>query len=72
MTDFPELTQNPRPGEPIVLFCGDLLIFTLNLSVERTGDAWVRTNLGGAKQSRKELIKKVENEEIKLRNTNYL
>ncbi|MCK5097121.1 MAG: transmembrane fusion protein, partial [Desulfobacteraceae bacterium] len=71
MTDFPELTQNPIPGEPIVLFCGDLVIFTLDLSVEISGNAWVRTNLGGAVQSRKELIKKVENEEIKLNGAWY-
>ncbi len=71
MTDFPQLTQNPLPGEAIVLFCGDILILTLELSFKIKGDAWVRTNLGGALKSRKELIKKIENDEIKLNGAWY-
>ncbi|MCK5542023.1 MAG: glycogen debranching enzyme N-terminal domain-containing protein [Desulfobacterales bacterium] len=71
MTDFPELTQNPLPGEPFVMFCGDLFTFTLELSFEVIGDAWVRTDLGGAVKSRTESIKKIENDEIKLNGAWY-
>lgn len=71
MTDFPELTQSPLPGEPFVSFCGDLITFTLELSFEIFGEAWVRTDLGGAQRSRNESIKKIENDEIKLNGAWY-
>ncbi len=71
MTKFPTLTQNPMPGEAMVMFCGDLCEFSLQLSCEIQGNAFIRTNFGGALKSRKELIKKVEKDEIKLNGAWY-
>ncbi|CCK80642.1 amylo-alpha-1,6-glucosidase [Desulfobacula toluolica] len=60
------LTQSPFPGESRVMYCGDCVTFTLTLSAEVKGKAWVRTNLGSAVVARKEIISRVERDEIKL------
>lgn len=60
------LTQSPLPGESRVVYCGDCITFTLRLSTKISGKAWVRTNLGSADISRKEIIRRVEKNEIKL------
>lgn len=60
------LTQTPPPGTARVLFCGDVVIFTLCVSPDRPGRAFVRTNLGNAKAIRREIIRRVEKNEIKL------
>ena len=60
------LTQSPLPGESRVVYCGDFITFTLHLSSKISGKAWVRTNLGSADISRKEIIRRVEKNEIKL------
>lgn len=54
------LEQNPKPGSHFVHHCGDLLTVTLKLKVPRKGTAWLRTNLGRARERRKEIIAHVE------------
>ena len=61
-----DATQFPRPGEALVLHCGDSLCFTLKGSWPTNGTAHVRTNLGAAVQSRGEIINRVEKNEIRL------
>jgi predicted glycogen debranching enzyme len=63
---LPDVTQFPPPGESRVLYCGDCVSFTLTLSNPVQGRAWVRTNLGSASVARKEIINRVERNEIKL------
>jgi len=48
------------------MYCGDCICFTLTLSKKANGNAWVRTNLGSAAIARKEIIRRVEKNEIKL------
>lgn len=60
------LTQSPSPGTAQVLFCGDVVIFTLSVSPDRPGRAFIRTNLGNADAIRREIIRRVEKNEIKL------
>ena len=55
-----QLIQEPAPGIRMVKFCGDTVIFKLNLAVARTGSAWVRTNIGQSKMIRNEIIKQVD------------
>ena len=64
--DILVLTQSPSPGTAQVLFCGDVVIFTLSVSPDRPGRAFIRTNLGNADAIRKEIIRRVEKNEIKL------
>jgi starch synthase (maltosyl-transferring) len=66
MKTLPGVTQSPFPGESRVMYCGDCVTFTLKLSSKINGDAWVRTNLGSAAITRKEIISRVEKNEIKL------
>jgi len=60
------LTQSPSPGTARILFCGDVVVFTLCVSPGRPGRAFVRTNLGNANAIRREIIRRVEKNEIKL------
>ncbi len=60
------IIQFPSPGESRVMYCGDCVTFTLMLPAKDEGCAWVRTNLGYAAISRKEIIYRVEKDEIKL------
>ncbi len=48
------------------MYCGDCVLFTLTLSSRIKGRAWVRTNLGSAAIARKEVIRRVEKNEINL------
>ena len=66
METLPNVTQSPVPGKSQVMYCGDCASFTLTLSTEVKGKAWVRTNLGYAAIARKEIIRRVERNEIKL------
>jgi len=66
METLPGITQSPLPGESRVMYCGDCITFTLTLPSHVKGKAWVRTNLGSADIARKEIIHRVENNEIKL------
>ncbi len=60
------VTQTPLPGSSRVMFRGDCLRFTLTLNTNAAGNAWVRTNLGTAAITRREIIARVEKNEIKL------
>ncbi len=64
--EISRLTQSPSPGTAQVLFCGDVVIFTLCVSPDTPGRAFVRTNLGNANAIRREIIRRVEKNEIKL------
>jgi starch synthase (maltosyl-transferring) len=66
MEKLPGLIQYPPPGESRLMFCGDCITFTLTLSNTRKGDAWLRTNLGAGSIVRREIINRVEKNEIKL------
>jgi len=61
-----KLLQNPTPGTRLVKFCGDTLALTLTLPHPQSGTAWVRTNLGQAQISRREIIREVEHDETRL------
>jgi len=52
--------QNPPPGTHRILHSGDTLTITLFSNPPREGSAWLRTNLGHARQHRKEIIEHVE------------
>ncbi|MFA5902691.1 MAG: amylo-alpha-1,6-glucosidase [Desulfobacula sp.] len=60
------VTQIPFPGESRVMYCGDCVSFELTLSKKVSGKAWIRTNLGSAAVSRREVISRIEKNEIKL------
>ncbi len=60
------VTQIPEPGSSRILYGGDCVVFELTLSEKTAGRAWVRTNLGSATVSRREIIARVEKDEIKL------
>ena len=60
------ITQIPEPGSSKVMFCGDTITFTLLLSQPVEGDAWIRTDLGRANVSRREIIDRVDRDEIRL------
>ncbi|NOX33780.1 MAG: transmembrane fusion protein [Deltaproteobacteria bacterium] len=66
METLPSVTQSPVPGESRVMYCGDCARFTITLSTATKGRAFVRTNLGSAVVGRKEIINRVEKNEIKL------
>ena len=66
MEKLPGVIQSPLPGESRVMYCGDCVTFILTLSINIKGKAWVRTNLGSAAIARKEIIRRVEKNEIKL------
>ena len=55
-----QLNQEPAPGKRLVKYCGDTINFRLNVSVARSGTAWVRTNIGQSKIIRKEIIQQVD------------
>lgn len=54
------LTQFPLPGERLLRFCGDCVSFSLVVPMKMKGTAFVRTNLGHAQISRREIIRQVE------------
>lgn len=60
------IAQNPKPGTSQVMFCGDIVTFTLTIPAEVSGMAWIRTNLGRVAISRNEIIARVDRNEIKL------
>ncbi len=61
-----DVSQLPLPGDALVLHCGDSLEFILKVEQPCRGRAYVRTNLGAAVQTRQEIIRQVEKNEIKL------
>ncbi|MEA3428709.1 MAG: glycogen debranching enzyme N-terminal domain-containing protein, partial [Thermodesulfobacteriota bacterium] len=57
------VTQSPAPGTHLLLFRGDTITFTLSLSCKEKGCAWLRTNIGHAGISRREIIREVHYDE---------
>ena len=53
------LIQDPEPGTALLQFRGDTLVFSLATPREMKGNAWVRTNLGHARITRREIIDEV-------------
>ncbi len=54
-----KMNQNPLPGTAYLMFRGDTVTFTLSLDSEEKGRAWLRTNLGHARISRRETISEI-------------
>jgi starch synthase (maltosyl-transferring) len=63
------LVQEPAPGTRMVKFCGETVVFTLNLPYPQKGTAWVRSNIGRAEIIRRENIRAVEQDETPLGRT---
>ena len=61
------LQQHPEPGKKLKKFCGDTVTFELTLKKSSKGKAWVRTNIGHADITRKEIIRDVEFDETPLK-----
>ncbi|MCJ7542107.1 MAG: glycogen debranching protein, partial [Desulfobacterales bacterium] len=61
MKNLNRVIQNSAPGTRILMFRGDTRSFTLSLSHPQKGSAWLRTNIGHAKTTRREIITEVEN-----------
>ncbi len=57
------VTQRPGPGQRILLFRGDVIGFRLFLATPEPGTAWLRTNIGAAGMTRKEIIAEVDENE---------
>lgn len=66
MNKSPQASQFPDPGKFFVMYCGDCFEIRLELNTPCEGTAFVRTNLGGANKTRKEIINRVEKDEIRL------
>ncbi len=66
MAQLPTVCQTPAPGNTSVYFCGDCVRFILTLSLPHEGSAFIRTNLGRAAVSRREILARVEHDDIKL------
>lgn len=61
MSENGPISQVPAPGESLVRHCGDVLRIEISLpSPDRTGHAWLRTNLNRAATRWSELIEHVE------------
>ncbi|MFO8083896.1 MAG: amylo-alpha-1,6-glucosidase [Desulfobacterales bacterium] len=57
-----QISQHPEPGTRCIKFRGDTRTFMLTLSEPRLGRAYLRTNIGHAETSRKEIIRNVHDE----------
>ncbi|MEJ2655709.1 MAG: amylo-alpha-1,6-glucosidase [Desulfobacterales bacterium] len=60
MENSNQVIQNPASGTRVLMFRGDTLLFTLSLFHPQSGNAWLRTNIGHAAVTRKEIIKEVD------------
>jgi hypothetical protein len=60
------ILQEPAPGRHLLLFRGDVAVFRLQVGAERSGRAYVRTNIGHARTLRREIIRSVELNEAPL------
>jgi predicted glycogen debranching enzyme len=60
------IDQKPAPGRRLLHFCGDVAIFTLDIDPPVQGEAFVRTNVGYADITRREIIHQVERNEPRL------
>ena len=60
------LHQEPQPGSKLLRFSGDTVTFTLTLNRPGSGTGWLRTNIGYADISRREIIRAVHHQETPL------
>lgn len=60
------LYQSPAPGSHHLCFRGDTVTFSLSLSHEESGAAWLRTNLGQGAVARKEIRQEVLQDQPRL------
>jgi hypothetical protein len=66
MSIIDKLIQDPAPGTRIVKFRADMMTFTLGLVQPLNGTAWLRTNIGHAILSRRDINRKVEHNKTHL------
>ena len=66
MTTADWLHQDPPPGKKLLFFSGDTVTFTLALNRPQRGSAWLRTNIGYAGITRREIIREVHRQETPL------
>ena len=66
MTTSDWLHQEPEPGKKLLRFSGDTVTFTLSLNQPRKGTGWLRTNIGYADITRREIIRMVHRQETPL------
>ena len=57
------IMQQPAPGTHILSFRGDVLTFSLRVSGDEKGSAWLRTNLGYGATKQEEVIREVSHDE---------
>ena len=57
-----EIKQNPAPNEELIFYHGNKITFSLFVSSQLNGEAFLRSNIGNAKIHRKEIIDLVEND----------
>ncbi len=57
------ISQAPAPGEHILAFAGDTILFRLSLSRPVKGRAWLRTSINHGAITRREIIREVEHDE---------
>ncbi len=55
--------QTPSPETSILMFRGDTITFSLALPAHEKGKAWIRTNIGHAAITRKQIIDEVKNDD---------
>ncbi len=60
------MKQTPRPGDEMIRYCGDIIVFELDCANVPSGTAFLRTNLGRAKVHRQEVIAATEEGETVL------
>jgi len=60
------IVQHPEPGKALVRFGGDCITFSLEVSRDAPGCAWIRTDLGRARDARQEIIRHTEHGDIQL------
>ncbi len=58
--------QTPGPGEAIIKFRGDVVAFELKMASFQEGSAWLRTNIGHAPLTRREIIAHIDSDETPL------
>jgi predicted glycogen debranching enzyme len=61
-----QLKQFPSPGSRHLRHQGDTVTFTLNRPVGKHGQAWLRTNIGHARENRQETIALVNHSQARL------
>jgi len=63
MDNANRVVQDPAPAKHLLVFRGDTLSFSLALAHPQEGNAWIRTNIGHAETTRREVIREVETDD---------